>query len=266
MSIVPAIGAGMRNIVKKVVSSFGIEIHRVDQGRRMYAMDLLDLLRHSQPASDLDDFLRYAAANAHRSNSQLFQDLFVLHTLGEKRGGYFVEFGAADGVFLSNTLLLERDYGWSGIAAEPSARWRDALKANRKCVVDERCVWNVTGETLTFSETPDAEFSTLSQFKAADHIDRSAAKDYQVQTVSLNDLLSEHRAPAVMDYLSIDTEGSEPIVLKSLDFGKWSFRVITVEHNFVTSARKEIHALLTSKGYRRALADISRWDDWYVLG
>jgi hypothetical protein len=59
-------------------------------------------------------FIEFCAAHALRSRAQLMQDLFVLYMLGSKRGGFFVEFGATDGVNISNTLLLERDFGWTG--------------------------------------------------------------------------------------------------------------------------------------------------------
>ena len=86
---------------------------------------------------------------------------------------------------------------------------------------------------------------------------------YDVTTISLNDLLAEHGAPEVIDYLSVDTEGSEFDILNALDFDRWSFRILTVEHNFAPQ-REDIHALLTSKGYARVLEDVSRFDDWYV--
>ncbi len=64
-------------------------------------------------SSDLD-FLSFATRMAPYSNAQLMQDLWVLYELQEKRNGYFVEFGACDGVSLSNTLLLEKTYAWQG--------------------------------------------------------------------------------------------------------------------------------------------------------
>lgn len=73
-----------------------------------------------------------------------------------------------------------------------------------------------------------------------------------------------HRAPAEIDYLSIDTEGSELAILRSVDFGRWRFNVITVEHNWVEADRKEIHALLSSHGYLPVLTELSRFDDWYI--
>jgi FkbM family methyltransferase len=254
----------MRALLKKALESWGVEIKRANSGT-MHAHDLLDMLRYPDQKSELADFIRYAAANVRRSHSQLFQDLFVIKTLQETRDGYFVEFGATDGIKLSNTVLLERDYGWRGIVAEPARYWHDALRSNRTCSIDLRCVWKSSGETVSFSETEAPDFSTVTAFSNYDGRDRSRAKQYNVETVSLNDLLSEHKAPRKIDYLSIDTEGTELTILKELDFNKWSFRIITVEHNFNSKNRKSVRSLLTSKGYVQALKEITRYDDWYVL-
>ena len=77
------------------------------------------------------DFLSFATRMASYSNAQLLQDLWVLYELQEKRNGYFVEFGACDGVSLSNTLLLEKTYAWQGALAEPARAWHAALQRNR---------------------------------------------------------------------------------------------------------------------------------------
>ncbi|MFM5930996.1 MAG: FkbM family methyltransferase, partial [Novosphingobium sp.] len=89
-------------------------------------------------------------------------------------------------------------------------------------------------------------------------------RSYTVKTVAFNELLERHQAPALMDYLSIDTEGSELEILSSLDFSRFRFRVITCEHNF-TPNREKIHELLVRHGYERRLETVSQFDDWYVL-
>ena len=252
----------VRTLFKTAAAAVGYEIRRERQVRELVALEALGLLR-DQNDSDVSAFLTYVFANNHKSHAQLFQDLFVLLTLQEKRGGYFVEFGAADGLFLSNSALLESQYGWNGIVAEPSKKWEFALRKNRQCAVDLRCVWKTTGEKLTFSETDNAEFSTLSNFKSVDNHDRRRSREYEVETVTLNDLLSDHGAPQEIDYLSIDTEGSEFSILQELDFSKWSFKIITVEHNF-QKQRIALHALLTSHNYTRVFEAISSFDDWYI--
>jgi FkbM family methyltransferase len=212
----------------------------------------------------LENFLRCVSDNYRRSHSQLFQDLFVLSFMGEKRGGYFVEFGATNGVDLSNSFLLETKYGWTGIVAEPARRWQSSLQENRSCDIDLRCIWSRSGETLKFSETPAGEFSTITRFRESDFNDRSNAREYEVGTVSLNDLLDFHKAPAEIDYLSIDTEGSEFSILEAFYFSKRRFRAITVEHNFTMPERTKIYDLLTTNGYEQVFAGLTKWDDWYV--
>ena len=199
------------------------------------------------------------------SHSQLRQDLFVLSELGLKRGGFFVEFGAASGKELSNTWLLEKHFGWKGILAEPARCWHAALSANRSCIIEEDCVWKSTGDQLEFLESAQPELGTLAGFQDVDgHAKaRESSKRYRVKTVSLGDLLVRHHAPAELDYLSIDTEGSEFEILQSVDFAKYPFKTITCEHNF-TSAREKIHALLKAAGYVRKYEGLSEFDDWYV--
>ena len=225
-------------------------------------LELLTRLIREVPKDFQDDFVQEVGY----SRSQLMQDLFVLSELGERRGyGFFVEFGASDGISLSNSWLLEKRLGWNGILAEPARCWHESLTRNRTCAIDTDCVWSRSGEQLDFDEVDAGEFSTLSDFAQADgHAQvRAAKRRYQVPTVSLNDLLRRHGAPAEPDYLSIDTEGSEFAILKELDFDRFNFKVITCEHNY-TPMREQIHQLLEQAGYRRKHVELSRFDDWYV--
>ena len=213
------------------------------------------------------DFIRFRDGNSRISKSQIGQDLFVLWKLGMKRGGYFVEVGAASGDELSNTCALERQFGWDGICAEPGRRWHPRLRQGRRCRIDERCVWSTSGLQLDFMECDVGELSTVASLATSDDLERGQleAQSYRVDSVSLTDLLVQHGAPSVIDYLSIDTEGSELEILASHDFGRFTFRVITVEHNRVAGRRSAIARLLRSKGYRREMPSLSRFDDWYVL-
>ena len=201
------------------------------------------------------------------SRSQLLQDIFVLYALREKRNGFFIEFGAASGLALSNTYLLEKNYGWSGILAEPSRVWHPSLsKRDRNCVVDFRCVTNKSGGLVEFTEAVHSELSTMSAFADRDNhaAQRRTGISYAVETVSLVDLLDQHHAPIDIDYLSIDTEGSEFMVLSAFDFSQYRIKIITVEHNYCSPDRENIFDHLTSNGFERVFEGISQFDDWYI--
>lgn len=226
-----------------------------DQSRRMASYQQDDL-----------DFLAYTIQYGHLSNAQIFQDLWVLFELGEKRDGYFVEFGACDGIKYSNTYMLETLYGWRGALAEPAKIWHNELLLNRSAYISRDCIYAKTGDSVVFNETDVPAVSTIHTFSFGDeHAEvRQHGKQYDVRTISLMDFLASARAPAEIDYLSIDTEGSEFDILEKLDFNAYRIKLISVEHNY-TPMREAIFELLLSKGYRRKFPAFSRFDDWYVL-
>lgn len=205
------------------------------------------------------------------AKSQLRQEIFVLSELDFKINGFFVEFGATNGVTNSNTWLLEKEFGWQGILAEPSKYWHKDLFQVRSAAIETRCVWTHSDDIVLFNEVSTErgshgpELSTIDNYSDCDkHSNtREAGEKYQVETISLTDLLSKYDAPREIDYLSIDTEGSEFDILSNFEFDRYDIKIITCEHNY-TPMRKKIYDLLMSKGYQRKHQDISQWDDWYV--
>jgi len=253
-----------RNAVKNTLKQFDIVITRYSK--------LEKLRRHSSASHDIELLQRLNNDNAKqllhyfkKSKSQLRQDLFVLSHLAFKKNGYFVEFGATNGVDLSNTYLMEKEFAWNGILAEPATCWHEELKKNRGCNIETNCVWKDSESALTFNQVDEAEFSTISNYSDTDqHKEaRTKGETYVVKTISLNDLLKKYNAPTHIDYLSIDTEGSEYEILSHFDFSKYTFEVITCEHNY-TPMREKLYSLLTKQGYMRVFEDLSLFDDWYV--
>lgn len=221
-------------------------------------------MSNTGPQGECDEICRHKRLQQ-ASPSQLGQDLWVLERTGYKRNGFFVEFGAGDGVFLSNTYLLEKEFGWQGICAEPNPKFLDQLRRNRNCIVTDACIAAETGKRVDFVMA--GEFGGMLQHAAGDsHGEkRLAYKDLgrviQVTTVSLDDFLRNNNAPCEIDYLSIDTEGSEFEILSTFPFHKWRIHLLTVEHNYMEN-RGEIRALLESHGYGSIEV---QWDDWYFL-
>jgi FkbM family methyltransferase len=198
-----------------------------------------------------------------QSKSQIYQDLFAIAETNCKKNGFFVEFGATNGIDISNTYLLERELNWKGILAEPAKKWHKNLKDNRKCTIETKCVWNKSDLEIEFYEGEVGELSTIGEFRYFDNHKRQNGETYKVKTISLFDLLKKHNAPNEIDYLSIDTEGSEYEILANFNFSTYNIKVITVEHNY-TIMRERIYTLLTQNGYVRKYETLSLFDDWYV--
>ena len=214
----------------------------------------------------LDAFFAFALPRAHLSQSQIMQDLWVLHELDSRRGGFFVEFGAGNGVTMSNTHLLEKRHGWHGILAEPNPAFHRRLARERAARIEHACVWSRSGETVGFLCTEKPAFSRLASVQPDDVFERqgrrAVAREIAVPTISLGELLDRHGAPERIDYISVDTEGAERAILEAFDFRR-HVSLWTVEHNF-TPERDAVHALMERHGYVRRFPEFSRFDDWYI--
>lgn len=157
------------------------------------------------------------------SHSQLQQDLWIVSEVGETHRGFFVEVGAFDGVNLSNTYLLEK-LGWSGILAEPNPKYTSLIRESRLAQLCTQPVAGQSGETLTMLFCPDTpELSSMSKY--ADNDMHAEARKNSIRealvSISLNDLLKTRHAPRKIDFISLDTEGSELEILSSFDFSNW---------------------------------------------
>ena|SRR5664279_112019 len=201
--------------------------------------------------------------------AQYGQDEFALACLGGIRAGYFLDSGASDGVALSNTYSLEKAYQWQGICVEPNIKLYSELVRNRRCHCINCCLFNHDGQ-VTFLEA-----DTLSGIVQEYHpIMHQKATTYMVtlrgevapgtvtrQCRTVRSILRQFSAPRVIDYWSLDTEGSELTILKAFPFNEYAFRVLTVEHNWLP-IRQEIRSLLHRRGYEW-VAELG-CDDGYV--
>ena len=253
------LGFGFR-VINRILRIFGLQI--IKKAKQQVGVNRLrKTLTYINLDDDISDYLK-------NTKSQFGQDWLVIKLLGDKIDeGFFVEFGVVDGIFNSNTFFLENQFGWKGIVGEPAKRWHQDLTRNRQCNIDTRCVYSDSGQKLMFGETGSwLGGNTLIGHQNDDGTERRFSNKYIVDTVSLNDLLHEHQAPKKIDFISVDTEGSEYEILKNLDFTKWSFDLLLVEHNYNNVKRISINKLLLNKGYFKLPLneEISGVDDWYA--
>ena len=194
------------------------------------------------------------------SKSQLRQEVFCLIQNNWKRGGYFVEFGALDGIDDSNTLALENVFNWTGILAEPNVNFARVLQTNRKCIVETVAVGGESQVSRSFINY--GNLSTFAEYADKDSHKRDGVLTH-IEVITLTELLERNNAPKVIDFLSIDTEGSELEILTTFNFAKYQFNFICVEHNF-TQTKFSVLDLLSNNGYREVWPSYSKFDSFFV--
>jgi FkbM family methyltransferase len=201
-----------------------------------------------------------SGASRRRAKSQLWQDVWVLYRSGFRRDGFFVDVGASDGIGWSNTYLLERAFAWNGILVEPNPLHHTTLPTNRTSRTHYGCVGPTTGEIVDFWATADYELSGIARYAERDS-HAAARRNHSIHamtTISLNELLQECQAPNVIDYISLDTEGSELDILSTFDFDRYHVIRWTIEHNTINE--RNIDDLMRARGYRRDLKEWSLFD------
>ncbi len=199
--------------------------------------------------------------NQNRTTTEYFseygQDKWLHENIfHDRRCGVYVECGALDGLLHSNTLFLERAFGWTGLLIEANPFLIGDIKKARPGAQIASCALS--------DKTGTAEFEVFSGgiygwSGLTDHFDkrRQAMFDTQVpatqrhkitvQTRQLRNVLREHNIFHV-DFLSLDVEGAEYSVLKDYPFNLMSIDVIAVEDNFNDQA--QLATLLIANNYQ----------------
>ena len=180
------------------------------------------------------------------SRSQLEQDVYVVKLFGQKRNGYFLDFGAFDGISFSNTYVLEKDFGWTGICVEPLPSEFEKLRECRSAYCCNKALYAKSGETLEFVVS-DMLSGIKDSIDYHTHVKNS--ETIKVQTITPTDLLIAANAPTEIDYMSLDTEGSELTILEAFDFDRYTVKFINVEHNYQEPRRSQMRNLLESNGF-----------------
>lgn len=190
--------------------------------------------------------------------SQFNQDEIINTLLEDKKNGVFIDVGAYDGITFSNSMFFEKSNNWTGICFEPNPIIFKKLAEVRNSILINGGV-SVKNDTLTYKRfSGNQELEMLSGFsdffseEQLQRIERELAQEkdssteiIEIQTYSLNDLLKE-KGISKVDYCSIDTEGGEYDILKTIDFDKNYFATLSIEDNYDAN---EVIAYMKSKGF-----------------
>lgn len=189
-------------------------------------------------------------------HSQSGQDKYIHTTFFKnKPKGTFVEIGANNGIKFSNTYFFEKHLGWHGICIEPMPTPFEELQKNRNCICVKGCITDMPGTKDFLLITGYSQMlSGLLEKYDPRHLERinkelvkygGEQKVVQVECYRLIDLLQRYDIKSI-DYVSIDTEGGELEILKSIDYDAVEISIISVENNYNT---RNIYDFLVSKGY-----------------
>lgn len=174
--------------------------------------------------------------------SQAYQDMFVLSMLDGKKNGTYLEIGAYEGKFISNTYLLEKQFGWTGISI-------------------------------------DIESSASVSFTSSERNNKILIQN--ALDIDYYDLLIKEGFPNQIDYLQLDIEPQQNTLdcLKKIPFDKFRFSVITYETDYYDPSvsreeshqvREESRKILESHGYELLVGNICNisnndpFEDWYI--
>jgi FkbM family methyltransferase len=262
----------MKLLFNSILARFNIKVTKNRLFRKLLNIEI-QFKQYYTYSKDLQNLLKAIILNSEglanddieNSKSQFLQDIIVLDLLDFKKEGYFIELGACDGVVNSNTYLLEKNFSWDGILIEPVKSYFKELCKNRNSECLNLAILDEKKEKVLFTETDNKDLSTLSKYKFNDihNENRENSTEYFVMTDTLQSVIKENSSQKIIDYLSLDTEGSEYDILKKFDFQNYKIKVITVEHNF-SQNRELLEKLLVSNNFIRYLPELSQVDDIYI--
>jgi len=205
----------------------------------------------------------YGRQVTYHSQPETEQDKWVLKTLRGKERGTFLEIGAYDGVFHSNTLCLERDFGWTGWLIEAVSDY--AARASRvRQVPIINCAIGAedSGQPFYVSEQWSGLVNYIRPNLVEGHVTHQSPV-VTVRTLPLSDLVHSLRMPPIVDYLSLDVEGAEfPILEAYFKKPTTFFRCMTIEIGINADQIQELCELLEPLGYR--LNNIRAWDAYFI--
>ena len=239
------VGKNVNDLLKKGDQLFNDNLEGKIHAHKIYS-ELLEQVPNTYASSNEHVFrgmLRQKIWNCERSffwnekyTSQAGQDKMIKKNFFDgKKNGFFIEIGAYDGISGSNCYHFERFLNWDGIAIEPSNIQFEKLKKNRKCKVLNNAISNevkevefieVTEGLTQMSGINDSSFER--NFKIISNNQASKTDSTKLKTITFDDIVPKNKD---IDYLSIDIEGGEMNLLKSIDFQTNRIKVISVENN-----------------------------------
>jgi FkbM family methyltransferase len=177
------------------------------------------------------------------------------------RDGIYIELGANDGLFSSNTYHLQKQLNWKGILIEPALDLYFKCKRNRgncNLVLNYACVpfsYKEKFVTMIYSGAMTTTDDLQNEIENPGNHAKSGGKfipnydkliRFATEGKTLNKILIEANVKDEIDFLSLDVEGVEIEVLKGIDFKKYSFKYMLIESRDI----EKLNLFLSQKNYK----------------
>lgn len=193
---------------------------------------------------------------------------FVIKYFEDKKSLFFVDIGAYDGITWSNSLPLEENYNWSGLCIEANPLAYQKLFKVRKSKNFNYAISNNDEEEMIYWAISGycEMLSGFEKFYDKKHIERinkeieefgGNVTKIKILSKTLQSILEKEKINKI-DYLSIDTEGSELSVLQGINFDLTDITLISCENN---EYNQDVEYFLTNNRYKKIVKICG--DDFY---
>ena len=144
--------------------------------------------------------------------------------------------GGGDGFSNSNTFILEHYFGWSGLLVEPDPIQYEKLQKNRpKTSLSNK---------LIYDEITKLNFLKKGELSQIVTNNKYTKNTIELDSITLNELLTLNNSPKIIDFFSLDVEGSEEKVLTESVLKNYVFLSICIERPTL-----KLHDLLIKYDY-----------------
>lgn len=236
---------------------------RLDSLRRLsirYCVDnnLLPSLLTGISGNTLRDTLALPLSD---HQSQLNQDIFALF-MNRFRPGFFLEIGANDGFTFSNTVYLEKEFGWKGILVEANPRYMTSLSARKNSVIVNKAVSAQRGQ-VAFIDAGLYGGLESSLDRSHERHTHGAAR-ITIECMALQEILDVTSAPSRVDFVSVDVEGSEVSIVEQMVTCNRRFGCGCIEVNSRRTDYSQIVLFLERAGYRVVWENQTKFDLFFI--
>ncbi len=182
------------------------------------------------------------------------QDKWIINIFELKKKlykGFFLEIGGGNGFSNSNTFILEEYFGWKGILVEPDPEQFKKLKILRtRAITSNKLIYD---KKTNLNFLKNGELSKVISDSGTNHKNNIIS----IESISLIELLNYHKSPRIIDFFSLDVEGSEEKVLTEDVLNQYTFLSLCIER-----PNLKLHELLTKKNY--VFIKSSLYDYFYI--